>query len=306
MGFLKWLIGDKTEEETGENDGKSLSRAAGSAASKEAKNRAAGQVEAIYDRLKETTGMPVVGFELVKEKPGLFDSKIGGEYYVPRNMKPLKNQETGEELFLLAQVNFSQIPHIESFPEQGLLQIFIAGDDDLYGCDFDEPMNQHRWGIRYLEKFPKTVEPECVHSPAWKVETSMPFDIATEYKLVGKAEVQPVTPGDYRMDKYLLTNCAGLVDEDAGGFYDLEEEVCNLLADKIHAYGCQIGGYPFFTQADPREVGDEAKMPQILLFQLDSVKDIMWGDVGVGNFFISKKDLEEKDFTKVWYNWDCY
>ena len=43
-----------------------------------------------------------------------------------------------------------------------------------------------------------------------------------------------------------------------------------------------------------------------LLFQLDSQdKYIMWGDSGVGNFFIPKKSLLEKDFTNVLYNWDC-
>ena len=34
-------------------------------------------------------------------------------------------------------------------------------------------------------------------------------------------------------------------------------------------------------------------------------KDIMWGDVGVANFFIRPEDLKNKDFSKVLYNWDC-
>ncbi|MCB5607999.1 DUF1963 domain-containing protein [[Ruminococcus] gnavus] len=32
----------------------------------------------------------------------------------------------------------------------------------------------------------------------------------------------------------------------------------------------------------------------------------MWGDSGICNFFITKKDLENKNFSKVLYNWDCY
>ncbi|WP_268866745.1 DUF1963 domain-containing protein [Thomasclavelia ramosa] len=48
----------------------------------------------------------------------------------------------------------------------------------------------------------------------------------------------------------------------------------------------------------------------ILLLQIDSVgigdKEIMWGDSGICNFFITKKDLENKNFSKVLYNWDCY
>lgn len=30
----------------------------------------------------------------------------------------------------------------------------------------------------------------------------------------------------------------------------------------------------------------------------------MWGDFGVANFFISKDDLKNKNFTKILYNWD--
>ena len=45
---------------------------------------------------------------------------------------------------------------------------------------------------------------------------------------------------------------------------------------------------------------------EILLFQLDSQDHILWGDSGVGNFFISKEDLKNKDFSHVRYNWDCY
>lgn len=43
----------------------------------------------------------------------------------------------------------------------------------------------------------------------------------------------------------------------------------------------------------------------MLLFQLDTVEDIMWGDSGVANFFISRDALKNKDFSKVYYNWDC-
>ena len=49
----------------------------------------------------------------------------------------------------------------------------------------------------------------------------------------------------------------------------------------------------------------EADIPNILLFQLDTVEDIMWGDSGVGNFFIREEDLKNRDFTRVLYNWDC-
>ncbi|MBF1069181.1 MAG: DUF1963 domain-containing protein, partial [Prevotellaceae bacterium] len=47
-----------------------------------------------------------------------------------------------------------------------------------------------------------------------------------------------------------------------------------------------------------------------LLFQLDSEtvdeeEITMWGDCGVGNFFINCEDLKRLDFSNVVYNWDC-
>ncbi|MEG0160378.1 MAG: YwqG family protein, partial [Carnobacterium sp.] len=71
-----------------------------------------------------------------------------------------------------------------------------------------------------------------------------------------------------------------------------------------------IGGYPSFTQTDPRIRMPEFKDDQ-LLFQLSSTDygndvQVIWGDSGIGNFFIHPTDLVNQDFSKTWYNWDCY
>ena len=34
--------------------------------------------------------------------------------------------------------------------------------------------------------------------------------------------------------------------------------------------------------------------------------EIMIGDCGVMNFFINREKLRNKDFSDVFYNWDCY
>ena len=64
-------------------------------------------------------------------------------------------------------------------------------------------------------------------------------------------------------------------------------------------------GYPFFAQTDPRN--EEAAQYDTLLFQLDTdVRKnigVMWGNVGVGNFFINREKLKALDFSDVLYNW---
>ena len=72
-----------------------------------------------------------------------------------------------------------------------------------------------------------------------------------------------------------------------------------------------MGGYPFFTQIDPREGREDLEFLDTLLFQLDSqmAKEgdlVLWGDCGVGNFFINQEDLKKKDFSNVMFTWDCY
>ena len=69
--------------------------------------------------------------------------------------------------------------------------------------------------------------------------------------------------------------------------------------------GHRIGGYPEFTQEDPR-----AQVPAfreyVQLMQLDSDdKHTMWGDAGVGHLFIHPDDLRRRDFSRVMYSWDC-
>ena len=71
---------------------------------------------------------------------------------MPRDQNLPVNQKTGAPLYLLAQINFEQIPHIKDFPEKGLLQIFISGDDGVYGLDFDNEYSQSGWCLRYLEE----------------------------------------------------------------------------------------------------------------------------------------------------------
>ena len=42
-----------------------------------------------------------------------------------------------------------------------------------------------------------------------------------------------------------------------------------------------------------------------VLLNLWSDKTLMWGDAGQGQFLIAREDLLKRDFSKVWYQWDC-
>ncbi len=73
--------------------------------------------------------------------------------------------------------------------------------------------------------------------------------------------------------------------------------------DDSDATGHRLGGHCAFTQDDPR-TDDE---PWFSLLQLDSEPHarIQWGDMGIAHWFIREADLRARDFTRVWYHWDC-
>ncbi|MGN0536913.1 MAG: YwqG family protein [Acutalibacteraceae bacterium] len=264
------------------------------------------QAQQIYERLKEKTEQPVVAFNLFsseEEKTTVLDSKIGGAFYVPENMTAPVDKETGKPLFLLAQINFAECPHLEDFPTEGLLQFFISGDD-IYGCNFDDPTKQSSWRLRYIEKLPalEEIPQSCIVKPQWDEnddEAYLPFDADTEYRIYPMEAKQSISIEDHRFHFLLKEYCSDITN--GVNYYDLPEETIDQLYDLLEPFGCQMGGYPTFTQSDPRS----SDKFEVLLFQLDSVEDIMWGDSGVANFFISREALRAKDFSKVMYNWDC-
>lgn len=59
----------------------------------------------------------------------VFDSKLGGVPYFPKDMeypRVLEGALAGKPLRLLAQLNFSTLPHLEGFPQKGILQFLLG------------------------------------------------------------------------------------------------------------------------------------------------------------------------------------
>lgn len=112
-----------------------------------------------------------------------------------------------------------------------------------------------------------------------------------------------VTPEDYNFSKFYGKDFFAFFEQ----FNDKYEEVASQYYKYTYPKGqAWIGGYAVFTQEDPRFI--KPNEDWILLLEIDTSfengLDIMWGDAGVGTFFIRKKDLKEKDFSKVLYYWD--
>lgn len=247
------------------------------------------------------------------KKPGLFDSKFGGTPYWDLS-KDYPTDKKGNKLMLLAQLNFDKADVDSRLPQTGMLQFFIAHDDDLYGCDFDKPDVQDTFRVVYHNIINYDVSEEQIKAldPPSATDDDYLTPLCKECAVeIVKCEAY-MDMCDYRFEDLqneILKEKLGI---DADEASELWECIYDCLTEKgISSEGHKIFGYPFFTQTDPRDYNEDFQYYDTLLFQMDSETIegeyyTLWGDCGVGNFFINHKDLENKDFSKVLYNWDCY
>ncbi|KAK2962867.1 putative protein of unknown function (DUF1963) [Blattamonas nauphoetae] len=263
-------------------------------------------LQKIRTYLDEKTKTPALPLTFVPQKTGRLDSKIGGEPYLPPGFKyptidlAEKQSVDGDEsqLVLLAQLNFETLPHLPDFPTTGILQIYIDKNDDVYGINFDRYTEQKGWRIVY--------HPTIEHDES-KLQTpppvvnydNLPFE--EEHLIVpGTILEEPLTNYDYRFGEIWEEQFESEASELGLERYELAEE---LFPDEA-GFSHKLGGYPAFTQDDPRS-DEQYQAHDVLLLQINSDQKIMWGDVGIANFFISRDDLKACRFDRVMYNWDC-
>lgn len=299
---------------------------------KEDKMDISSEIQAKLDKLLARVDELIPPVETVRLEPTrrtttVFDSKLGGVPYLPKSMEYPTVREgelAGRPLFLLAQLNFEKLPQIPGFPTEGILQ-FFAGcvDDDVYGMDFDDGFNQNGFRVIFHEKI--ITDESALYS-----KEDMPdfsggddyFPFKGEFLLTAeRVEPMGITVGDFRCDKVVAAAYNELFGGDVDGMwgrgkgiYDVDRELLDAVCEARDSAKTRMGGFPFFTQEDPRGYNDEYGKCTVMLFQSDSENggekgnwddEICWGDAGVANFFISPEDLAKRDFSHVLYNWDC-
>lgn len=269
------------------------------------------KAKAIVAEVKRRTAAPCWKLTLHPEGPcGLLDSKVGGlPYWDPALPYPTDSQ--GNKMTLLAQLNFAQLGTEAPLPAQGLLQFFI-GQDDVFGIDFDQPDSQKDFRVVYHPEPDPALTLEQIR--ALDLPTHVEADCCTpvfqEAVFTAEKTVGYMGPEDGRFEALFREAVRAVTGEDIGeqnAYQYLGDADCRCLNDQLNNTGHRLLGYPFFTQYDPREPDSPY---DTLLFQLDSDmidrKDlVLWGDCGVGNFFINREDLLRRDFSRILYNWDC-
>ena len=291
MDVLKWLFG-------GKNDGRqSPTDLAEVLTDPDAAAAVPGFPVALlpYHRAIEATRRPILAAEPLE---GLSDnpatSQLGGRPWWPAG-RAYPADTNGNPLALLVQVNFDDTPVLEGFPDRGLLQIFI-GTDDTYGANFDMPKpgqvpTPHGFASIYHDDTSGPVEKRIPTIDFDATRMSPLFNPGDAVPLALSRATMVMDPSDYRFERMFPEIASDLDLLDA---YD-------QLTSGISAI--RLGGYPTFTQTDPRthnpEIGDVA------LLTVDSMDALMWGDAGAGQFLIPEPALASRDFSRTTYNWDC-
>lgn len=231
-----------------------------------------------------------------------WESKFRGLPYMPIDFEYPKDSK-GEPMVLLAQINYSEVPHIEPFPKKGILQFYVCKDDDTFGLNWDKLTEQKDFRVIY---FPDVVEDTSKlvsdFSFIGNIDVDM-LSIQDEVKLEFNLKYSPVTSADFQFDELIGKSLYNIIDEALEDSNNAEDE--DKLYDTFSLAGHRMGGYAFFTQYDPREGSYEDHKVLLLQIDSDSDIDIMWGDVGVANLFIKEEDLKNLDFSNVLYSWDC-
>lgn len=252
-------------------------------------------------------------------RPAPWDSKVGGVPYRPLGAPwPHATQPDGRPLVFLAQLNLAELNPggvaLPDVPTEGIVQFFIL-NDEMYGAEAEPYMSlngaQKHYRVLYWPEVVQDVAALDSFVPAPEagtaddlvladmLEEQLPHDPTRETALVGLADREPVSGADDNASRLLGTD----IWNTTAGQPDGASDLAHVLYD-LAAVGHKLGGYPNFTQSDPR--GPE-ESDLILLFQLDSedALGLMWGDCGTANFFIRPDDLAARDFSRVAMHWDC-
>lgn len=247
-----------------------------------------------YRSAIETTIKPYIEIKLTNNPNSTWwQSKFGGMPYLPKDFDYPKNQ-VGEYLYLLAQINFAEVPELPGLPNRGILQFYIGANDNLYGCDFNDPTDQDNFRVIYFEEITLSQRDLVTdfNFLSQPTQYNLPFQgcCGVEFKL----SYAPISLSDYKFTIF--------------GDDDNYETLYDEYWENFKQGGHKLLGYPNFTQEDPRYCLSK-KEDYILLLQIDSDRhetmEIMWGDMGIGNFFIKRTNLAKLDFSQVLYNWDC-
>lgn len=246
-------------------------------------------INEILELYKKETAKECYEIIFVNGEPDILDDKLCGKPYIPVGEEYPKDKN-GNNLLLLLQVNLKNIK-LENFPKSGILEIFTSPD---MNDTLEYVVKCYEEGKEYQKDLPEIDMSNYLCEKHNKIKLKK----ATDY----------MSNMDYRYENTLIKILNKISKSKFESIGEAEEHL-NIdiykFEEKIPKLNITLGGYPDFTQEDPRPFMDGKEE---CLFKLDSNarEDIHIGDCGILFSFISRKDLNNGNFNDVYLSWDCF
>jgi uncharacterized protein YwqG len=217
-----------------------------------------------------------------------------------------KSRRSGRELFLLAQINFAEIPPVPFFPDRGILQVFLDVDG--------EPHSKLKQCLHLAWHETVFTDPEFVVHDFGALDVQLPYGEPGEWSLTFHRIDSYLSFSDYRFaevyaqPKFDGVSLAELLEGPLRVHY---LQLCR--PDEQHDRN-QIGGYhysqndqdprgPYFRRSNLERLAPEWN-DSLLLIQFASTDVFGWGDGGEMRIFIQRDDLAQRRFDNILAHWD--
>jgi len=238
-----------------------------------------------------------------------WQNRKGGFPYLPKGVDYPKTPD-GNYLHLLAQINFAEVPHLEGFPKQGILQFYIADDESCglnknFGIPYSEAaFEQNRFRLLYHRKLnlnENHLTTDFSFLPEKDDHSHLREIYPSECSAIQWAKgYEPISLDNYDSYPRLLPEVCNDDEwiEDEIHVDDLREEFEEACGWRFQGANCdiQMGGHTCFFSDDPRDYLDSNEDPfDTLLLKIMLVED------GSLYFYIQSSALARCDFSKILY-----
>ena len=218
----------------------------------------------------------------------LWQSKIGGNPYFPKNVEYPIDRITGQAMPLLIQINCADVPQIAGFdfPPQGILQFYLGFEPAdaqctpekyrvLYFSEISEDENDLITDFSFIENIGTILE---FYDDVYPLSFSVSHDVFWESRYGYELEIpEELAELSQEFDEWISD-------------YDYENDT--------HIRGDKLGGYVDF-HSDVNEIAERAKGKLLLEFSHPFNSDDSF------YFFIEDARLSKRDFSEVEFYFVC-
>ncbi|KAF7771473.1 hypothetical protein PCIT_a4059 [Pseudoalteromonas citrea] len=247
-----------------------------------------------FDKIKKQAiriEMTSLDCQLRDDTLDLRTSKFCGKPFIPKTMNYPVGKYNKKPMYLIAQINFSELPKLDGFPTAGILQVFSESDDcTIYESaviQFISPEQMLDTPLSDFAFLDEIAEDEYLATPTQQLR----FKTQNDFGNSGNDTAISIPECDTVSD--LLEK---IQTEHKMTDRDFEEVIEKF--DSLSAYS-KIGGYSLAVQ----EPFSEDEM--MLVLQLDYLN--IENAVGDGSLYlhVPKKDLIQSDFSDAQVIYEC-